>query len=168
MYKLLLVSDREEILDAFDQIHNWEFNGFKKPHIRHDFEGAKQSLKIHHADGIAMAIPQEEEERLMEYLQINYPLLPIFEPGKTPEEALEYLGELNALLNRVRADFSSDTFDEQEMMIRARRHFFRKLVGDGQLTCEQLRRGMRLRSIILSVRQAANCSGVSISDSPFM
>ncbi len=145
MYKLLLVSDREEILDAFDQIHNWEFNGFKKPHIRHDFEGAKQSLKIHHADGIAMAIPQEEEERLMEYLQINYPLLPIFEPGKTPEEALEYLGELNALLNRVRADFSSDTFDEQEMMIRARRHFFRKLVGDGQLTCEQLRRGMRLR-----------------------
>ena len=48
MYKLLLVSDQEDVLNAFSQISNWELHGFKPPHIRHDFEGAVDSLGKHH------------------------------------------------------------------------------------------------------------------------
>ena len=52
MYKLLLVSDQEEVLNAFGQIQNWERQGFKPPHIRYDYDGMLDSLSKHHADGI--------------------------------------------------------------------------------------------------------------------
>ena len=69
MYKLLLISDQEDVLRAFEEVGNWERTGFKQPHIRHDFEGAKDSLAKHHADGIAIAVDPEEEERILAYLQ---------------------------------------------------------------------------------------------------
>lgn len=144
MYKLLLVSDQESVLEAFDQVHNWGYNGFNRPHIRRDLEGAKESLVRHHADGIAIALKPEAEKELLAFLQEKYPLLPIFEAGRTTTEVLAYLGELRMVLNRLRADFSSDNFDDRVMMLRARRHFFRKLVSGNQLTRAELYRRMRL------------------------
>ncbi len=143
MYKLLLVSDREDVLEAYERVDNWDYNGFQRPHVRHDLEGAKDSLSKHHADAIIVAVSPEEEERLNAYLQAEYPMLPISEAGKTTEEALEYLGELNTLLNMLRADFSSDHFDERLMMLRIRRHFFRRLVGGDAITMSEMRRKMR-------------------------
>ena len=145
MYKLLVVSDQDEVTDAYGQIHNWEYNGFRRPHFRRDVAGAKEGLQKHHVDGIAMALDPASEAELRAYLQAEYPLLPIFEAGRTPEEALEYLGELNYLLNRIRADFSSDRFNEQEMLIRARRHFYRKILSGEKITCRELQRGIQLR-----------------------
>ena len=145
MYKLLLVSDQDDVLDAFDRINNWEYNGFRKPHIRRDLDGARQCLLEHHADGLVLGLGPEKEHELMVWLHGAYPLLPVCEAGKTPEEALKYLGELNGLLNRIRADFSSDAFPEQEMLVRSRRHFFRKLVGERKMTSQEIKRGMRLR-----------------------
>ena len=63
MYKLLLVSDQEDVLNAFGQISNWELHGFKPPHIRHDYDGAVDSLAKHHADGICIAVDHDEEEK---------------------------------------------------------------------------------------------------------
>ena len=98
MYKLLLVTDQEDVLEAFSQIQNWELLGFKPPHIRHDFEGAKDSLAKHHADGIAIALDPKEEQKVLNYLQEWYPLVSIFEAGKTPQEVVQYLKELKQLL----------------------------------------------------------------------
>ena len=128
MYKLLLVSDREEILNAFDQIENWERHGFKKPHIRHDYEGMLDSLAKHHADGISIAVVPEEAKKIYPYLQANYPNVPIFEAGETEDEILRYLNELNILLNRIHADFSNDGFTEIDMLMECRHEFFRKLL----------------------------------------
>ena len=83
MYKLLLISDQKEVLDAFDQITNWELHGFKPPHIRHDFEGTKDCLVKHHIDGIAIALQHEEEQKILAFLQESYPLISIFEAGRT-------------------------------------------------------------------------------------
>ena len=94
MYKLLLVSDRDDVLAAFDQISNWERQGFKPPHIRHDFEGTVDSLSKHHADGICISVVPAEEEKILSYLQANYPNIPLFEAGTTPDEILRYLNEL--------------------------------------------------------------------------
>ena len=145
MYKLLLVSDQEEVLNTFEQIQNWEYNGFRKPHIRFDAAGAKDSLSKHHADGLVMAMSPEKEHELMVWLRKEYPLLPVCEGGRTTEEARAYLGELEALLNWLRADFSSDQNNEQDMLIRCRRHFFRNLVDERKMTCGELKRGMLLR-----------------------
>jgi hypothetical protein len=86
MYKLLLVSDRKDVLEAFDLVQNWEYNGFRRPHIRQDIDGARECLKKHHADAISIAVSASEEEKLLEMLRAEYPLLPIFEAGTTPEK----------------------------------------------------------------------------------
>ena len=144
MYKLLLVSDRDEVLNAFQQVQNWERQGFKPPHIRHDFEGTLDSLSKHHADGIAVAVVPEEEKKILAYLQENYPNVPIFQAGTTTEEVLRYLNELNILLNRIHADFSNDRFREIDMLQECRHDFFRKLMTGRVDRKDDLVRNMRL------------------------
>ena len=145
MYKTLVVSDQESILEVYRQVDNWGFNGFHVPHIRHDPEGAKEGLSSHHVDAISIALESPEaEEELLVFLRDKYPLLPIFESGRTVAETQAYLGELRQALNWLRADFSSDSYDENVMMIRARRHFFRRLVSGRQLTTSEMYRKMRM------------------------
>ncbi len=144
MYKLLLVSDREDVLNAFDEVGNWERLGFRAPHIRHDFEGAKESLAKHHADGIAIAIGDAEKEMLVDYLRKQFPYLPVFQAGATREEVIFYLQELKTVLNRLRADFSSDSFSEKDVMLECRHDLLRHLVS-GELKDEnKMYRHMRL------------------------
>lgn len=144
MYKLLLVSDRDEVLKAFEQVENWERIGFKRPHIRHDFEGAKDSLAKHHADGIAMALPVEEREKMIPYLDEFFPYVPIFRAGTTREEVIGYLSELNQVLNRLRANYSSDSSDEKDVMIKYRHNLFRKLLNGEVNDVDWFNRNMRL------------------------
>ena len=144
MYKLLLVSDREDVLNAFAQVQNWERQGFKPPHIRHDFEGAKDSLAKHHADGIAISVSPEEEQKILSYLQEYFPNVSIFQAGTNREEVLRYLNELNILLNRIHADFSNDRFREIDMLMECRHEFFRKVLTGKIQKKEDLFRSMRL------------------------
>ncbi len=144
MYKLLLITDQAEVLDAFDQVGNWERTGFKYPHIRHDLEGAKDSLAKHHADGIAIAVSPEEEEKILAYLQEYFPTISIFQAGRNRLEVLRYLNELNILLNRLHADFSNDRFTQADMLQECRHEFFRKVMNGKVATREELIRNMRL------------------------
>ncbi|MBQ3705624.1 MAG: hypothetical protein II888_04145 [Clostridia bacterium] len=144
MYKLLLVSDRQDVLNAFAAIEDWEFLGFKQPHVRYDLEGAKEGLKKHHVDGIAYALSDEAEQELIEFLREEYPVLPIVEAGRTPEEVKTYMSGFLRLLNNLRADFASSGHDEQEMLIRARHHFFRSIMGGRVMSCRQMTREIRL------------------------
>lgn len=144
MYKLLLITDQDDVLDAFNQVGNWERTGFKYPHIRHDLEGTKDSLAKHHADGIAIAVSPEEEEKILAYLQEYFPTISIFKAGKTRQEVLRYLNELSILLNRLHADFSNDRFTWTDMLVECRHEFFRKVLLGKVQSREDLERNMRL------------------------
>ena len=124
MYKLLLVSDQEDVLDAFAQIKNWELLGFKQPHIRHDYEGTIDSLAKHHADGICIAVNADQEELILTYLQQHFPNVSIFEAGHTEEEVLRYLSELKILLNRIHADFYNERTNTKDILQMCRHEFF--------------------------------------------
>ncbi len=144
MYKLLLVSDQEDVLNAFAQIKNWELLGFKAPHIRYDFEGAKDSLAKHHADGICIAVSPAEEENILDYLQGNFPNVSIFEAGHTEEEVLRYLSELKILLNRIHADFYNERSSNKDILQICRHEFFKKVINGEIKSDKDLRRNMRL------------------------
>ena len=145
MYKLLLVSDQEDVLNAFAQVSNWEMHGFKAPHIRHDFEGAVDSLGKHHADGICIALSDPaEEEKVLAYLQEHFPDVSIFEAGRTEEEVLRYLSELKILLNRLHADFYNERFNTTDVLQICRHEFFRKLMNGKVRNSDDLHRNMRL------------------------
>ena len=115
MYKLLLVSDQEDVLNAFAGIQNWEMLGFKQPHIRHDFEGTKDSLAKHHADGICIAVNHDQEELILAYLQQNFPNVSIFERTNT-----------------------------RDILQMCRHEFFRKVINGKIKNSTDLHRNMRL------------------------
>ena len=144
MYKLLLVSDQEDVLNAFFFFLNWELIGFKQPHIRHDFEGTKDSLAKHHADGICIAVKHDEEELILAYLQQYFPNVSIFEAGHDKEEVLRYLSELKILLNRIHADFYNERSNERDVLQMCRHEFFRKVINGKIKNSADLHRNMRL------------------------
>ena len=144
MYKLLLASDQKEVLDAFEKIQ-WEFNGFRRPHIRHDLDGVKECMKAHHADAVIVGFGPEKKHDLLVWLREVNPYIPVCEAGRTPEEASAWLGELHTLMNWIRADFSNESRRQGEMLVICRRYLFRSLVSERKMTKDELRRGMLMR-----------------------
>lgn len=144
MYKLLLATDRAEVLEAFNAVTAWESLGFRAPRIVTSINGAIKSLKEHHADAIAFAFKDQDEALLMEHLQVFYPLLPIFTAEETPGALMDVLKELRMVLNRTHADFSNDDFGVSDMLQICRHEFFRALLQDRVEGEESIRRRLRL------------------------
>lgn len=144
MYKLLLVSDQPDVLNAFSQITSWEELGFKKPRIVSSARTAIDALETHHADGTCIALPADDERTLMAYLTENRPILPIMDGVRSVEALVPALAELSRLLNKTHADFSNDDATEADMMQLCRHEFFRNLLG-GQIATEKyIRTHMKL------------------------
>lgn len=144
MYKLLLATDKPEIMDAFNAVSSWESLGFKPPRMVSSALSAIDSLKKHHADGIAFAFSANDEEALMEHLAKEHPILPIMQAGKNAGQVTDAVCELRSLLNRTRADFSNDNFGEADMMQLCRHEFFRALIAGKVDGKEDVLRRMRL------------------------
>lgn len=147
MYKLLLVTDRPEIREAFSAVNSWELQGFRAPRMVDGPQAAMECLQKHHADGIAIDLPEDETALLQNWLTEQYPLLPIMHAGRKEAEILEDVTELRHLLGRVNADNSNDRYDQAEAMQRVRHAFFRQLIS-GQIKDRDavLRRLKLLRS----------------------
>lgn len=147
MYKLLVATDKPEIINAIESVKSWESLGFRTPRVVSSAQAAQESLKKHHADGLMLALPQEEENLLMPRLIADYPLLPICEAASNQGDVVDIVCELRSLLNRTHADFSNDNFGEADMMQICRHEFFRALI-DGRIKTQHdiLRRLRLLRS----------------------
>ena len=130
MYKILLVTDRPEILDAFQAVASWESLGFRTPRICNSAESAIACLKAHHVDGIGIRLDMEQEALLMGHLTAFYPILPIFAVSGNTGELMGSIAELRSLLNRTHADFSNDNFCEADMLQICRHEFFRELLSE--------------------------------------
>lgn len=144
MYKLLVATDKPEIINAIESVKSWESLGFRPPRMVSTAQGAVESLKKHHADGIVLALPAEEENLLMPRMMADYPLLPICEGGSTQSQIIDVVCELRSLLNRTHADFSNDNFGEADMMQVCRHEFFRALIDGRIRTAHDVERRLRL------------------------
>ena len=91
MYKILLVTDRPEVLDAFAGVNTWETLGFRAPRICNSAESAISCLKAHHVDGIGIALEKHEEALLNAHLMAFYPILPIFAVSKNRNRRMVHL-----------------------------------------------------------------------------
>lgn len=147
MYKLLLATDKPEIMEAFQAVNSWESLGFRTPRMVSTVQAAMDSLKKHHADGIAMGFGATEDAALTACLMQDYPILPVINANRQPGQVVDDVCELRALLNRTHADFSNDSFGEADMLQLCRHEFFRALIG-GQIKqpADVVRRMRLLRS----------------------
>ena len=102
MYKLLLATDRPEVLDAFGEIRDWERLGFRPPRTAGSADAAEESLRAHHADAVAVALPPEEERKLVEDMGCpHWHLRPIMRAAADRETVLKDVMELELLLSRT-------------------------------------------------------------------
>ncbi len=145
MYKLLLATDRPEVLAAFGEIRDWERLGFKPPRTADSADAAEESLRAHHADAVAVALPPEEEQKLVRDMGCpHWHLRPIMRAAADSETVLKDVVELELLLSRTRADYSNDPYSDETMMLLQRHDFFRRVIAGEERNPERIRRYMRL------------------------
>ena len=169
MYKLLLAADKPEVLEVYAAINAWEGMGFRAPRIAESAQAAIESLKAHHADGVIIAMCEEETAKLTACLMDAYPNLPIVQAGRNSGEVELLLTELRQLLNRTHADFSNDDFTEADMLQVCRHEFFRALL-EGRINTREdvLRRLQLLRSRMSADRPCVLVEMVMPEDGEFM
>lgn len=143
MYKILLATNDQKVLDAFSAIA-WENLGFRQPRVAATAEEALASLNSFHADAIAIGFPAKEDEALFSALRRVNPELPVMAVSTKSGEVEAYVLELRRLLVRLNADISNDSFTLADQMMVCRHEFFRALMDRRIPTGKDVERLLRL------------------------
>ncbi len=151
MYKLLLVTDNQKILDAFSGVPSWPLLGFKEPRTVSDTESAFSVMDKHHVDAVILGLDEDNRAIFIEKMN-EKPLLPILlaEDIDSTDKALLNLDMVCSLLNRLHADYSNDRYNTTEMMQLCRHEYFRKILTG------EVRDELTLRKTLLLLRSKMN------------
>ena len=143
MYRLLLVTDQQNVRDTFTGIQSWEGLGFKTPRTVASCAEAVSTLEKHHADVIALALSDPERQKMMTALE-EWPDLPIMEATDRENTLIRNIHEAEQVLIRLNSDYSNDRYDLHEQMMLARHEYFRKILFDENRESESIRRHLML------------------------
>lgn len=116
MYKLLLVTDQENIRELFENQLDWAALGCRKPQMIATAEEAIELLNTAAVDAVGYYLNKQAAVPLIRYLRYGRPSLPIFEVCDQPEKQQAILKETRMLLDRLHADFSDEYYDEDAML----------------------------------------------------
>ncbi len=115
MYKLLLVTDREEVRNAFLSIDDWETMDFEPIAIKEDVQEAIACLETNCIDAVGYSIRHSDVSPLHHYLVDVRPSLPIFQTHKHDVTLRQELERIRRFLAQLRSDFT-DNYDEQAVL----------------------------------------------------
>ncbi|MDO4484426.1 MAG: hypothetical protein Q4C54_08355 [Clostridia bacterium] len=138
MYKLLVATNKPDVIATFADAQLWEEMGFRAPRIIQGPEEALLSIKKYRADCICCAYDGDAAATMARALREDYPSLPVF-PALTSTEGLkERIVDMRQILNQLNADFSNDVTDHSEMLRVCRHDFLRMLMGGQVHSAQQL------------------------------
>ncbi len=145
MYKLLVVSDRPEIVSMVSAFQDWELLGCRRPHFRDTIDGALECLQNHSIKGIGIALSDPAmDDNLMNILDEQRPYLSVFTIGSTQEELSAHLRAFSHLQDLLHADCSNDDFSEEHRLESARHEFIDKLLSNRFHCEEEVEENLRL------------------------
>ncbi|NLB89922.1 MAG: hypothetical protein GX786_01705 [Clostridiales bacterium] len=140
MYRLLVVTDQQDIQQTIEKVDQWEIMGFRKPRIVHTVEEAAQRLSNHRVDAIGMRIDDDKKEELETLLTTQYPTIPIIHLSTRVDGQIEVIQDLKLYLNRINADYSNDSYTVQDMITIEQNHFMHDLLSEKIHSQLQLKR----------------------------
>ena len=147
MYKLLLVTDRDDVKEAFNSIPNLNRLMFDPVIVTKNPEEALLYLKTHGADAVGVALTDGDTSKLDDYLAQERPFLPLMRTDSRGEALRADLSRLRDHLDRVHADFSDDEYNEAMTVSRLQGEMLHKLLENRIASLEELdARLMMLRS----------------------
>lgn len=150
MYKLLLVTDREDVKEAFAGIQDMNRLMFDPVVLAKNVEEAETFLRKPGADAIAIDLENQDSATLYRLMDEKYPYMPIMRTHRRGDGLRNELGMLRDVLDQLLGDFSD--YDSTPPMTQAR------LQSEAlhKLLEERIASRNELRSRLLFARSAIN------------
>lgn len=143
MYRLLIVTENQNVIDMFASMDGWEAIGFKAPRLRSSVDEAVECMHKHAIDAIAVD-QSPTVEGINAYLDQNYPDMPIFPIEETVEKQWETVRDMFGLLSRLNADDSNDIYDPAYRLAKQRDRWMKKLLSGMIPTVDEIGKQMRM------------------------
>lgn len=144
MYKLLLVTDREEIQALFRDQIDWAALNCRTPIMTAVPREAIDLLNSRAIDAVGYSLPKKDAAELVKFLRYGRPSLPIFEVEGDLEKQKTVLAEVRGVLDRLHADFADECYDEDAMMTLQRDELVHRLLAGEVQDFASLERELKL------------------------
>ncbi len=143
MYRLLIVTDDQNVWDMFAAMGGWEALGLKTPRLRKSMDEAVECMRKHHIDAIAV----DDKPELLSfraYLDERHPYMPMFQIEQNADAQMETIHSVIKLLSRLHADDSNDNYDEAAWFEQLRNRWIKKALSGMVASGDALRKELRL------------------------
>ena len=112
MYKLLLVTDRQEVVAAVEKLTDLNRLSFAPITIISDIQQAISHLESNAVDAVGYSIRFSDVSPLHQYLVDVRPSLPIFQTHHHDDTLMAELLRIRRFLDTLHQDYSDDDYDE--------------------------------------------------------
>lgn len=144
MYKLLLVTDRDEVIAAMRKVTDLQSLMFAPITIIQDPQEAIAYLECNAVDAVGYSIRNGDVSPLHNYLVDRRPSLPIFQTHHHDDTLMAELTRIRSFLDSLHADYSDDDYDEAAVLEYLRDELFHHLLARQIPTKEELKSRLKL------------------------
>lgn len=144
MYKLLLVTDRDDMVEAFSGIQDWGRLMFDPVIMLDNTADAIAFIDRNYADAVGFSLVNQDPTPIMRHLEKKHPFLPVYQPHSHPETLRNELRLIREHLDCLHADFSDDDYQLDMAMERLRDDLMRRLLMQEIKTKGELRSRLSL------------------------
>lgn len=128
MYRLLLVTDRDDITEAFSGIQDWGRLMFDPVITLDEASDAIAFIDRNYADAVGITLANQDPAPILRHLEARHPFLPIYQPQSQADALREELRLVREHLDRLHADFSDDDYHVEMAVERLRDDLMRRLL----------------------------------------
>ncbi len=116
MYKLLLVTDRDDLLTLFRDQIPWNSLNCRVPYMASSPQEAIDLLNSKAIDAVGYRFFSMDGFALTKFLRYGRPSLPIFQICTECEQQRAVLKQTVSVLDRLHADYADEYYDEEAML----------------------------------------------------
>lgn len=155
MYKLLLVTDREEVVQAFHKVPDLQALMFAPITVLDDAQAAIRYLESNAVDAVGYSMRHGDVSPLHNYLVDIRPSLPVFQTHHHDDTLMGELHRVRRFLDALHADHTDTTYDEATVLEYLRDELMHQLLAREIATREELKSRLKLVRAPLSMDRAA-------------
>ena len=153
MYKLLLVTDRQDLLSQFRDQIDWSMLNCRSPYTASTPQEAIDLLNSKAIDAVGYRFFSTDGIQLTKFLRYGRPSLPIFQICESSVEEEKVLRQTVSVLDRLHADYLDEYYDEEAMMTLQRDELVHALLAGKLKDWDYVTREMKLVRAHVSLDQ---------------
>lgn len=144
MYKLLLATDRKDLLSQFRDQIGWPQLNCRSPYTASSPQEAIDLLNSKAIDAVAYRFFDVDGMPLTKFLRYGRPSLPIFQLCMNCDEQAAVIRQAVSVLNRLHGDYADEYYDEESMLTLQRDELIHSLLAGEITDWDNLVREMKL------------------------